>query len=187
MDDGGYELAYRRGYFAEAPDASSGNDPQPPSQLTESVVHGAPAATQILFRARVLPAADPLLRGTTMQAGPAGEMAAALKEPVQLTIVDVTLDPHSLALKAAADGAHEARVELTLVAYDASGKRLNYLVRGVRLRIRHEIYEQTMAEGIPLRLALDLPAGNSSLRIAIYDLDAGRVGSLEVPVTVAAL
>jgi VWFA-related protein len=183
MDDSGYELAYRRGYFAEAPDASS----QPPSQLTESVVHGAPAARQILFRARVLPATDPLLRGTTIQTGPAGEMAAALKEPVQLTIVDVTLDAHSLALKETADGAHEARVELTLVAYDASGKRLNYLVRGVQLRIAREIYEQTMAEGVPLRLALDLPAGESSLRIAIYDLDAGRVGSLEVPVTVAAV
>jgi hypothetical protein len=43
-----------------------------------------------------------------------------------------------------------------------------------------------MAEGVPIRLALDLPTGQSSLRIAVYDLGAGRVGSLEVPVTVAA-
>ncbi|MGB6687964.1 MAG: VWA domain-containing protein [Terracidiphilus sp.] len=187
VDNGGYELAYRRGYFAAAPDQTSSHDSQPPSQMTESVVHGAPAATEILFRARVLPATDPLLRGTNIPAGPAGEMASELKEPMQLTIVDVTLDSRSLALNETSDGAHHARVEFSLVAYDASGKRLNYLIRGVQFNIMREIYERTVAEGVPVRLALDLPAGESSLRIAIYDLSVGRVGSLEVPVTVAAV
>ncbi len=104
---------------------------------------------------------------------------------MQLTIVDVTLDPRSLAFKETAEGAHQARVEFTLAAYDPSGKRLNYLTRGIQLNIRREIYERTMAEGIPVRLALDVPAGESSLRLAVYDLDAGKVGSIEVPIAVA--
>jgi hypothetical protein len=35
---------------------------------------------------------------------------------------------------------------------------------------------------IPMRMALDLPSGPASLRIAVHDLDAERAGSLEVPV-----
>ncbi len=80
VDNGGFELAYRRGYFSASPDKSAGLESQPPSQLTESVVHGAPAATQILFQARVLPSTDPLLLGTNIPAGPAGELAANLKK-----------------------------------------------------------------------------------------------------------
>jgi hypothetical protein len=39
---------------------------------------------------------------------------------------------------------------------------------------------------ISLRGALDLPAGQISLRIAVYDPATVRVGSLEVPVSVVA-
>jgi VWFA-related protein len=185
VDGGGYELAYRRGYYA-APKPSSSENAQPPSQMTESVVHGAPAATQILFQARVLPASDPALRGTNVPAGPAGDMAASLKDPVQHTIVDVTLDPHSLALKDGPEGARQAQVEFALVAYDAHGKRLNYLLHALQVNIKADLYAQVVNDGIPVRLALDLPAGQCFLRIAVYDLDAGKAGSLEVPVTVAA-
>jgi hypothetical protein len=43
-----------------------------------------------------------------------------------------------------------------------------------------------MAHGIPMRLELDLPTGQGSLRIAVNDPTAGRTGSLEVPLAVAA-
>jgi len=35
-------------------------------------------------------------------------------------------------------------------------------------------------------MELDLPAGNFSLRIAVCDLNSGHIGSMEVPLTVAA-
>jgi len=184
VDDSSYKLAYRRGYFAATPDQSPGQELQPPSQLTESVVHGAPQATQILFRARVLPSTDPLLQGTIVPAGPAGEMAAELKSPAQLAVVDVTLDPRSLSFQETPAGVHQARVEFTLAAYDTNGKRVNYLIRGIQLKIKREFWDKVIADGIPVRLALDLPAGQSSLRVAVFDLDAGSVGSLEAPISV---
>jgi VWFA-related protein len=184
VDNANYELAYRRGYFAAPSDQSSSPDSQAPSQLTESVVHGAPAATQIAFRARVLPAGDPLLSGTSVPVGPAGEMAAELRNPAQLTIVDVTLDCRSLSFKETPEGARHARVEFTLAAYDTSGKRVNYVMRAIELNIQRALYAKVMTEGVPVRLALDLPVGQSSLRIAVFDLDAGTAGSIEAPVTV---
>jgi VWFA-related protein len=187
LNNGGYELAYRRGYYAVPPDQpSTRDDPLQPSQLTASVVHGAPAATHILFQARVLPATDPLLHEMNVPAGPAGEMAADLKAPLQHTIVDLTLDPQGLAFNETPEGTHRARIEFTLAAYDTGGRRENYLVRGIQLNIKPDQFARIMVEGVPIRLALDLPMGPSSLRVAVYDLDAGRVGSLEVPVTVTA-
>jgi hypothetical protein len=39
--------------------------------------------------------------------------------------------------------------------------------------------------GIPLRALIDLPAGEVYLRVAVRDIGAAKVGSLEVPVMVA--
>jgi hypothetical protein len=45
-------------------------------------------------------------------------------------------------------------------------------------------YERLRAaeEGIPVRLALDLPAGEVTLRIVTYAPGAATTGSLEIPV-----
>jgi hypothetical protein len=54
------------------------------------------------------------------------------------------------------------------------------------LAIKPEQFERVAAKGITVLVPIDLPAGDNSLRIAVNDLNAGRTGSLEVPVTVAA-
>ncbi|HEY1161221.1 MAG TPA: hypothetical protein VGE83_11350 [Terracidiphilus sp.] len=63
---------------------------------------------------------------------------------------------------------------------------MNYLDSGFQLNLKAGQIAQTMDTGIRIRLPLDLPTGEFSLRIAVHDLAAGRAGSLEVPVTVAA-
>jgi hypothetical protein len=185
VENGRYELAYRRGYFASSPYHYATHDSGPPSQITKSIVHGAPEATQILFQARILPATDSLLQGTNVPPRPAGEMSRGLKEPVQHMIVDVTVDPHCLDLKNAPEGGHQTQVEFVLVAYDANGERVNYLVRALQVNIKDDSFTRVMDKGVPVRLALDLPPEQVFLRIAVYDLDASSVGSLEVPVMVA--
>jgi hypothetical protein len=46
-------------------------------------------------------------------------------------------------------------------------------------------YGDAMASGLHARIALDVPAMQTALRIAVQDLNAGRVGSLEVPLGAA--
>jgi len=186
LDDAHYDLAYRRSYFAALPGNPSVADPAASSEMTESTLPGAPLATQILFHARLLPSTDPLLQGAAQPEGPAGEMAATLKGPVQHTIVDLTVDPHGITFNQTSDDVHQATVEFTLAAYDPAGKRVNYLLHATRFHMNDQLYAQALAQGVPIRLALDLPTGEFSLRIAAYDLAGMRTGSLEVPVTVAA-
>jgi hypothetical protein len=72
------------------------------------------------------------------------------------------------------------------VAYDGDGKRVNYVDRPMQLSLDAEHYAKVRASGFPLRMELDLPAGVFSLRLAVYDLTSGHIGSLEVPLQVAA-
>jgi VWFA-related protein len=179
------QLAYREGYYADSPDKSSTNLSATLGPMTSALLHGAPPATQILFRARVLPATDSTFQGVKLPDTP-GEMAAKLKKTAHRYVVDLIVDAHALAFNEMPDGAHQTRIEVALVAYDEEGNRVNYLDPSYAVKIKPEQFAQTLANGIRVRMALDLPAGHVSLRIAVYDIGAGRTGSLEVPLAIAA-
>lgn len=186
MDFEGDKLAYRRGYFAETGDGPGGHGLRNVSLITAATLHGAPPSTEVVFQARVAGANDPQLAGTKVPMdGAAGEMSAELKGPLHREIVDLKVDPRGISFAEAAGDVHAAQVEFVLVAYDGEGRKVNYVDKGFQMNLRREVYERTMAGGLPMRLAIDLPDGQYWLRIAVHDLVAGRVGSLEVPVKVA--
>jgi VWFA-related protein len=187
LDDGGaYKLSYRRGYYADSQDKPSTHNPGEPSLMTSATLPGAPPATQILFLARVLPDTDPLFRDAKLPNAAAGAMSATLKGPVHRYIADLTIAPHTISYTETPDGTHRAELEFVLAAYDAQTTLVNYLDTSIQLNLRDERYARAMATGIPIRLALDLPVGQVSLRIAVRDLAAARAGSLEIPMTVEA-
>jgi VWFA-related protein len=187
LDDGGaYKLSYRRGYYADSQDKPSTHNPGEPSLMTTATLPGAPPATQILFLARVLPDTDPLFRDAKLPNAAAGAMSATLKGPVHRYIADLTIAPHTISYTETPDGTHKAELEFVLAAYDAQTTLVNYLDTSIQLNLRDERYARAMATGIPVRLALDLPVGQVSLRIAVRDLAAARAGSLEIPMAVEA-
>ncbi len=179
------ELAYRHGYYADTVGKYSPNSIGRPNFYAEAVEFGAPQETEILFKARVLPAADPLFHQVSLPSGPGGEMTASIKGPKHRSIVDLTLDAHGLALDSAADGTRQGSIHLTIIAYDADGQRVNSFDHGYQLALNSAQYEQALAKGIFLRQPIDLPAGQIFLRIAVYDLNASHAGSLEIPLQVA--
>lgn len=181
LDEQGYKLEYRRGYYADLPDKPSQHTPAALNQLSQAAVHGAPAATQITFVVRALPASDPLIQAEKLPDGPSGELSASLKRPVHRYVVDLGIDAHGLAFEETPSG-YRAGLEFALIAYDEDGKRLNFMNRSFYLTLTPARYAAAMAKGIPLRAAIDVPPGRCFLRMAIYDTVAGRVGSLELPV-----
>jgi VWFA-related protein len=177
VDQSALKLAYRSGYFADLPKHSHDLNS---SLIAAASMHGAPASTQILFEARVLDSNDPSLRGSRLPKGPAGELSASLKQPTRRVVVDVKADPAGLALEQSAEGSRLGKIEFVLIAYDADGRRINYLDKGFQLNLSPQQYAGILVNGIPIRLALDLPAERVFLRIAVHDLNSGRVGSLEI-------
>jgi len=180
IDEGDYKLAYHAGYYADAPEKANTHRLGETSRIVATTMHGAPTATEILFKARVLPASDPVFRTATFSPGPVGEMSGSLKPGSARYVVDFAVDPRSIQFSAGEDGRHTAELELVLLGYDSDGKRVNYLDRGFSLTLDRDRFAQVTAKGIPLRMELSLPSGHNFLRIAIQDLSTGRCGSVEM-------
>ncbi len=174
--DGKYKLAFRRGYFTESPThiAAGAAEAGP---LAAALLPGAPPATQILFEARVLPATDPEAEG--LAAGTASEPKDA-----QPYSVDLIIGPQTLNFNEQPDGARLSTLLCEVVAYDASGKRLNATQRQVRIDLPADRYARLLADksGIRVHLALNVPPGSTALRIALLDPATAQTGSLEIPV-----
>jgi VWFA-related protein len=184
IDNASFKLEYRAGYFDDPVDKPSAHRPGETSLIDAITAHGAPAATQIVFLARVLDSGDAQLAGMKLPEGPAGVLAAKLKSPIRRAIVDLHVDTGGLSFSSTADGARQGKIETTLVAYDRDGNRINFLDQALELTLKPEVYARTQSSGIPLRLALDLPRDPVYLRIALRDINSGHTGSLEVPVLV---
>jgi VWFA-related protein len=187
VDGGKYQLAYRRAYYTDdASKAESSSGAMPPP-MTEAAMLGAPPSTQILFQARVLPASDPEFQGAALKSGPAGDRSAGLKGGAHRYVVDLSVNPAGLTFTQGADGSSRAQLDCALEAYDSEGKPVNTLGRALAFNFSLQQYQHLQATGsaVPVRLALDLPAGGVAMRIVVYDPASARTGSLEIPVQVA--
>jgi VWFA-related protein len=185
LDAGGDNVAYRSGYFA-GPPAKPPPNPSAEGGILLAAHHGLPAATQILFVARILPATDQAFQGVKIPDAPASPGQAKLKGPAHRYVVDLEVVPQGLDFEKAPDGAAVAHVEFAVAAYDSGGNHVNYVYRASEVKVSGASYAAFMAVGLRDRLTIDLPDGEDSLRIVVHDLKADRSGSLEVPVTVSA-
>ena len=201
VDDAHDQLSYREGYYADQPGKGSDHNLGEANPITAAMELGAPAATQIVFQTRVLPASDPLLQNVKLPEGPTGDKTSKLKGPVKRFVVDIAVDPHDLAFTPMSDGTYRDEIFYYIFAYDANGKPVNELRQGFQLNISAKQYAWMMAANgaghiDPHRMAIDLPAGEMTLRIVVYEPPSAHigsfqppsahVGSFQVPVTVAA-
>lgn len=182
--DHSFKLAYRRGYYADAPGGSSPAGNGPDGAFPAALSHDAPQATAILLKARVLPAGDPAFQGVTLPAAAAQEKSASFKGPAHPYIVDLTIDAHGLVLDNLNDGSRKAAIELAMIAYDGLGHPLNSYTHAFQVGLNAAQLQRILSSGITVRLPFDLPAGEVDLRIGVHDLIADRSGSLEVPLDV---
>jgi VWFA-related protein len=187
VDGAKYQLAYRRGYFTDDASKPAGNAGGPPKAIADAAQLGAPPSTQVLFEARALPAGDPQIHGPVPNEGAASANAAGFPGGAHRYVVDLDVDPQSLTFAGEANGTRRTQFECALVAYDGEGKAMNTVGREFNFDLPAEQYQQLQAGGkeVPVRLAVDLPAGETVLRIVVYDPGSARTGALEIPLHVA--
>jgi VWFA-related protein len=184
VDGARYQLAYRRGYYADDTHPLGDNASGAASLKTEAMELGAPPSTQILFQARVLRAGDAQFMGAALDDKTAGEKATGFPGGIHRYVVDLSVQPQSLTFAEGAGGARSTQLQCGLAAYNGQGEAVNSLFRTFDINLRSEEYERLRAtdKGIPVRLALDLPAGEVTLRIVVYASGTVKTGSLEIPV-----
>jgi VWFA-related protein len=184
VDGAKYQLSYRRGYYAVDPTKPGTENPGLTSPIVAAVQRGAPPLSQIIFEARVLSSTDPAAKERKISTGPAGELAQSLKPPVRRYFVDLSIDPHRLTWSALpANGAH-SEIEVTMVAWDADGQRVNFTDHALGVNLTADQSVKVARSGLPLHEEIDLPAGEIYLRVAVRDMVRDRIGSMEIPLRV---
>ena len=189
----GYQLDYRRGYYADdaktAPAAVSTPNPTstpPPNNdlLSPFLRPGVPESTQIPLTLRVVretaaPRAGPALTTHSAQGGD----NLGLQGTLTRYAVDFMMPAHGLQFDPAPDGHRRVRIEAGLLVYNREGKLLNWLLRQVNLNLDDARYAIVQANGVNLYFEIDAPGDGVFLRGGVYDLNANLAGTLEVPLS----
>ena len=184
MDDNAhYDLEYRRSYFADDPAKQDQLMTGRVNPMIAAMQHGSLELSQVNFDVRVLPEGDPEVQSEPVTPGPAGDMTEKMKH-AQRYMVDYWVDPRGLEKTKLPDGRLESRVEVTQVAYDQEGIRENYNDTGMTIDLTPQQETQDLQAGLPLHEQIDLPRGKGYLRVGVRDVTSGRIGTVEIPVTV---
>ncbi len=192
-------LAYRRGYFAvdpapAAPPArhalNSAGDvvpaPTSPAAMRAAMMRGAPDPTQVIFKARVLPA--------TLASVPADETPdpdtrrnsdpKLAHGPWRRYIIDGVAVPSQLLTRQAPEANYIGTAEFVVHCYNRDGTLITAASTAVRLNLTAANAQRIQAAGIPFHEVISVPAkGEYFLRIGVHDLVGDRVGALEVPIS----
>jgi VWFA-related protein len=181
LDQPGMDLFYRQGYFAYDPNDSRGDRGKtPPMSVMDSAMQfGGPSPTQILFMAKIVPAA-----GRENALPPTNQPNVKKKEmrpPYRHYTVWYGIDLKNVAFTATPDGVHHGSLEFEILLYNPNGELINAIreMAKVRLSTRDESREWSRLE---FHQNIVAPAkGEYLLRIGVHDLSSGRVGAVEVP------
>lgn len=188
LREGHATLQYRQGYYGDDPAQAGKLMPGRLSPLIAAMQHGVLPQSQVLFQVRVVPASDPAVKEEKISTQPAGALAGSLKPPLARYVADYTIDPRGFEFRTLPDGRQHREIELTQVAYDSEGLRLNYTDGGFGIDtppIQDGGTDSKGKQSIHMHQEIDLPAGEVFLRVGVHDLLSGRIGTLEIPLKVA--
>jgi hypothetical protein len=194
-----YTLAYRPGYFADDPDSpqnvlassapptgkAAGKTPlaQDNGRLVRAVMmHGAPGATEILYKVRVLPTAnieDLVAEGNVLS--PFGLKKAAGR--FRNYVVDFDADAKDMLFPAKPEGGYDCKVEFVIQVYQSDGELVNTAFKTLVATLTLAQRNKLIHTGFPFHQEVSVPInGNYSLRIGIHDFNSDHIGAVEIPV-----
>jgi VWFA-related protein len=155
------KLLYRSGYYATSDTSSSTDDPG--RVVAMAMQPNAPVSTQLIMKARVVPA----------------------KSPGEATRIDILIDVHDLTL-AAEKEQKEPNVQFVAVAWDANSKQSASFSEEFRSPLTPAQLESLLRTGLQVHQDILLKAGSYQLRLGVLDRLSGRIGTLDVPLTIRA-
>jgi hypothetical protein len=186
-------LAYRRGYNADDilhnavnPELSlAASSPEPyGDNMTASMARGVPTATQVLFDVRVAPtteapsATDPQVIGSLDP--------KLVGKPLVRYDVLFLLPTRQLSFSESADGTHKYSLVFDLAAYDVFGKRISSAGKAFSPPpLTADQYQRFMQKPFQISEQIDLPPGETFLRVGVLDGVSDKVGTLEIPLVVS--
>ena len=197
----GAHLRYRLGYFADQPVAGSQAGQLPvdsaavstssslqriADRYTESIMaRGAPTPGEILFEARVLPAAGAAT--STLVPGNRPNPRRKLTGPYRAYVIDVVSMTKQFTLVPAGPDHPQDRVgaaELLAYLYDTEGNLILLDGRTIRFNVTPQSMSAFLAAPLHLTLKLSSPErAHTVLRLAVRDIPTNHSGVIELSTT----
>jgi hypothetical protein len=142
-----------------------------------------PTSQQLLFDVQVEPSTEAAKAGDPAVFGVLNVKLKA-KPPTRYGFT-YAFPGREIALKTAADGRQHGSLEFDLAAYDGDGNVVTSLRQAIDLNLTAEQAAQLAHSPFRYFQQLDLPAGALFVRVGVLDRTRNKVGTLELPVTVA--
>ena len=194
----GYTLAYRRGYYADAPVPAQAPTPVTVSNtaphfvplaalptdhvadpMHNAMVFGSPVPTQITLKVLVVPAA-----GHSEDSLASGNIAPRnITGPYRRYDVTIAADPSAITFTTADDGNHHASLLFRTYVYSRDGRLMNASRRIDDSELAPALYERALHSGLFFHQEISVPVkGEFYLRIGVHDDVADHDGAVEIPV-----
>lgn len=184
----GYKLTYRSAYYAVDP-ATVTPDAGHDGSITAAMLHGAPEAQGLIFKAQIDPDGPPAAATSDSPLAvklPENIGEKTKKNPdflsgmVQSYSIRLAIVAQQLQFTQMQDGRHRAALEIAVYAYAADGRKIGGTMQNLEASLPAAVYTHALQDGMYHNLKVQLPVEAASLRIAISNPEAHRVGSLEV-------
>jgi VWFA-related protein len=190
----GLKLVYRQTYDAVDPatikpapglalTAQPKAGPAGPVDMRTEMGRSVPTSQQILFDVQVEPSGEP-----AKPTDPAvfGVLDVKLKsKPLTRYGFQYAFPGRQIAFTTAADGTRHGSLEFDVAAYGGDGNVVTSLRQAIQLNLTADQVRELATSPFRYFQQLDLPAGGLFLRVGVLDRTANKVGTLEIPVTVA--
>ncbi|MGA7314349.1 MAG: VWA domain-containing protein [Silvibacterium sp.] len=183
LNEEGYQLSYRRGYFA---DGSRGGAEQPEKTRArtrllpngEKVELPELRSMPIIFQARVMPASDPVVvpvpkLAGTIQAPPPKKGSVPYSIRYSL--------PADVLTQQTIDGKHEVIFGVGVIALNRDGRAIETHASQVTMRLNDDGVRVNPGGQLAFDQRLNLKKDDEYLYLALWDMTSGRLGTLQVP------
>ena len=171
----GLQLVYRKGYNSEDPKqprAFAGPD------LIKAALQGkTPAATQLLFDAKLEPAKTPAAPLPIKNKG----KPQPPRSPYDLLLA---IPQSQITYATSPGGIRKVRLQFAFDAYDLNGKFLGSHSQNVSLDLPVERFVQFIEEPVYFHEQIAFYPGPLFLRVGVLDTNSNKVGTLEIPLTI---
>jgi hypothetical protein len=181
----GYQLSYRRGYFADgSPGAAEQRETKPRTRLLrggEKVELPEMRSLPIIFQARVLPVSDPVVASAsplqgTIQAPPPKKGAVPYSVRYVLPVDALT--------KQTIDGKPQVTFGVAAIVLNSNGRAVDSHADKVRMTLNSEVIRAHPDAPLGVDQRLNLKKDDEFLYLAVWDMTSGRLGTLQVPIKV---
>lgn len=188
----GWHLSYRRSYFADDENALQGKAAEAPLDLIDATMQrGAPLARELIVEAHVTAEGAPAL-ATPDLIDQLSRMPAFASQKKWDTVriqrygIDYALLGKQLTFIVSADGVRHCNLAFLFAAYDADGNLMLGTRTSVDETLSPKLVEQVRGGAYRARQGVDIPTQAAWLRLAVRDAVGNRIGSLEIPLPLAA-